>query len=113
MTGDEIGEAFLRDCERNGHPRVPWSPLVPGDDPTLLFTNAGMVQFKGVFLGEERRAYTRATPCHKCGPAGGKPNDLENVGRTPRPHPFFRVPLHFSFRVSFHAHAIPLPSALL
>src|SRR3989304_4743903 len=80
MTGDELREAFLRYFERRGHTRVRSSPLVPGDDPTLLFTNAGMVQFKSVFLGEERRDYARATTCQKCVRAGGKHNDLENVG---------------------------------
>jgi alanyl-tRNA synthetase len=84
MTGAEIREAFLRHFERNGHTRVRSSPLVPADDPTLLFTNAGMVQFKGVFLGDERRPYVRATTCQKCVRAGGKHNDLENVGRTAR-----------------------------
>src|SRR5712691_4285952 len=76
MSGSEIREAFLKYFERHGHTRVRSSSLVPGDDPTLLFTNAGMVQFKGVFLGEERREYTRATTCQKCVRAGGKHNDL-------------------------------------
>src|SRR6267378_3189144 len=80
MTGAEIREAFLKYFERNGHTRVPSSPLVPVGDQTLLFTNAGMVQFKGVFLGEERRDYVRATTCQKCVRAGGKHNDLENLG---------------------------------
>jgi alanyl-tRNA synthetase len=113
MTGDEIREAFLKYFERNGHTRVPSSPLVPGDDPTLLFTNAGMVQFKGVFLGEERRAYTRATTCQKCVRAGGKHNDLENVGRTARHHTFFEMLGNFSFGDYFKADAIAFAWELL
>ena len=106
MTGSEIREAFLRYFERNGHTRVRSSPLVPGNDPTLLFTNAGMVQFKGVFLGEERRDYVRATTCQKCVRAGGKHNDLENVGRTARHHTFFEMLGNFSFGDYFKADAI-------
>jgi alanyl-tRNA synthetase len=106
MTGSEIREAFLRYFERNGHTRVRSSPLVPGTDPTLLFTNAGMVQFKGVFLGEERREYVRATTCQKCVRAGGKHNDLENVGHTARHHTFFEMLGNFSFGDYFKAEAI-------
>ena len=106
MTGAEIREAFLKYFERNGHTRVPSSPLVPGTDPTLLFTNAGMVQFKGVFLGEERREYVRATTCQKCVRAGGKHNDLENVGHTARHHTFFEMLGNFSFGDYFKADAI-------
>jgi alanyl-tRNA synthetase len=106
MTGSEIREAFLRYFERNRHTRVRSSPLVPGNDPTLLFTNAGMVQFKGVFLGEERREYVRATTCQKCVRAGGKHNDLENVGRTARHHTFFEMLGNFSFGDYFKADAI-------
>src|SRR5947209_18032734 len=91
MTGAEIREAFLKYFERNGHTRVPSSPLVPVGDQTLLFTNAGMVQFKGVFLGEERRDYVRATTCQKCVPAGGKHNDLEDVRPSARPETFLQV----------------------
>ena len=106
MTGRETRDAFLRYFERNGHTRVPSSPLVPADDPTLLFTNAGMVQFKRVFLGEERREYVRATTCQKCVRAGGKHNDLENVGRTARHHTFFEMLGNFSFGDYFKAEAI-------
>jgi len=106
MTGGQIREAFLRYFERNGHTRVPSSPLVPGDDPTLLFTNAGMVQFKRVFLGEERREYARATTCQKCVRAGGKHNDLENVGHTARHHTFFEMLGNFSLGDYFKAEAI-------
>ncbi len=113
MTGSEIREAFLKYFERNGHARVRSSSLVPGDDPTLLFTNAGMVQFKGVFLGEERRDYTRATTCQKCVRAGGKHNDLENVGRTARHHTFFEMLGNFSFGDYFKADAIAFAWELL
>ncbi|HXG04782.1 MAG TPA: alanine--tRNA ligase [Candidatus Binatia bacterium] len=106
MTGDRLREAFLGYFERQGHTRVRSSSLVPGDDPTLLFTNAGMVQFKSVFLGEERRPYTRATSCQKCVRAGGKHNDLENVGRTARHHTFFEMLGNFSFGDYFKADAI-------
>ncbi len=106
MTGDQLREAFLRYFERQNHTRVRSSSLVPGDDPTLLFTNAGMVQFKGVFLGEERREYRRATTGQKCVRAGGKHNDLENVGRTARHHTFFEMLGNFSFGDYFKADAI-------
>src|SRR2546426_6837102 len=106
MTGADLREAFLRYFEDKGHTRVRSSSLVPGDDPTLLFTNAGMVQFKGVFLGEERRDYVRATTCQKCVRAGGKHNDLENVGRTARHHTFFEMLGNFPFGDYFKADAI-------
>jgi len=106
MTGGELRERFLKYFETRGHARVRSSSLVPGDDPTLLFTNAGMVQFKSVFLGEERRNYARATTCQKCVRAGGKHNDLENVGRTARHHTFFEMLGNFSFGDYFKADAI-------
>jgi alanyl-tRNA synthetase len=113
MTGADIREAFLKYFERNAHTRVTSSPLVPVGDQTLLFTNAGMVQFKGVFLGEERRDYVRATTCQKCVRAGGKHNDLENVGRTARHHTFFEMLGNFSFGDYFKADAIRFAWELL
>src|SRR5690606_19245159 len=86
MKSAEIREAFLRFFEEKGHTRVASSSLIPANDPTLLFTNAGMNQFKDCFLGLEKRAYTRATTSQKCVRAGGKHNDLENVGYTARHH---------------------------
>ncbi len=106
MTGHELRDGFLRYFERSGHAIVRSSPLVPAQDPTLLFTNAGMVQFKSVFLGEERRDYVRATTCQKCVRAGGKHNDLENVGRTARHHTFFEMLGNFSFGDYFKADAV-------
>src|ERR1700752_136286 len=113
MTGADLREAFLKYFERNGHTRVPSSPLVPGTDPTLLFTNAGMVQFKGVFLGEERREYVRATTCQKCVRAGGKHNNLENVGHTARHLTFFEMLGNFSFGDYFKERAIELAWTLV
>jgi alanyl-tRNA synthetase len=106
MKGAEIREAFLKYFERHGHTRVTSSSLVPVGDQTLLFTNAGMVQFKGVFLGEDKRDYVRATTCQKCVRAGGKHNDLENVGRTARHHTFFEMLGNFSFGDYFKREAI-------
>ena len=90
MTGNEIREKFLQFFEGKGHRRVKSSSLVPHGDPTLLFTNAGMNQFKDVFLGLEQRDYTRATTSQKCVRAGGKHNDLENVGFTSAITPFLK-----------------------
>src|SRR5438876_994910 len=106
MTGNDIRETFLRFFEGKGHRRVRSSPLVPHGDATLLFTNAGMNQFKDVFLGLERRDYTRATSCQKCVRAGGKHNDLENVGFTKRHHTFFEMLGNFSFGDYFKQDAI-------
>ncbi len=106
MTGSEIRARFLEYFCRRGHTVVRSSPLVPAQDPTLLFTNAGMVQFKSVFLGEERRDYVRATTAQKCVRAGGKHNDLENVGHTARHHTFFEMLGNFSFGDYFKEDAI-------
>src|SRR6266403_5825397 len=106
MTGTELRQSFLDYFRERGHTIVRSSPLVPGDDPTLLFTNAGMNQFKGVFLGEEKRDYRRAVSAQKCVRAGGKHNDLENVGRTARHHTFFEMLGNFSFGDYFKADAI-------
>src|SRR3990170_8180059 len=96
LSGHELRESFLSYFERQGHTRVPSSPLVPYNDPTLLFTNAGMVQFKDVFSGQESRPYNRATTAQKCVRAGGKHNDLEQVGHTARHHTFFEMLGNFS-----------------
>src|SRR5947207_15894776 len=106
MTGDRLREEFLRYFEGHGHRRVRSSSLVPDYDPTLLFTNAGMVQFKRIFTGEEQRDYRRATSAQKCVRAGGKHNDLENVGRTARHHTFFEMLGNFSFGDYFKKEAI-------
>jgi alanyl-tRNA synthetase len=105
-SGNEIRETFLRFFESKGHRRVHSSSLVPANDPTLLFTNAGMNQFKDLFLGAERREYSRATTSQKCVRAGGKHNDLENVGFTRRHHTFFEMLGNFSFGDYFKRDAI-------
>ena len=105
-SGNEIRELFLRFFETKGHRRVHSSSLVPANDPTLLFTNAGMNQFKDLFLGAERREYSRATTSQKCVRAGGKHNDLENVGFTRRHHTFFEMLGNFSFGDYFKKDAI-------
>ncbi len=107
MSGNDIREMFLRFFESKGHRRVRSSSLVPHGDPTLLFTNAGMNQFKDVFLGLEKRDYNKATTAQKCVRAGGKHNDLENVGFTKRHHTFFEMMGNFSFGDYFKEKAIP------
>jgi alanyl-tRNA synthetase len=106
MTGNEIRKKFLDYFEKHNHRIVRSSSLVPTDDPTLLFVNAGMVQFKRAFLGEEKRSYVRATTAQKCVRAGGKHNDLENVGYTARHHTFFEMLGNFSFGDYFKEKAI-------
>jgi alanyl-tRNA synthetase len=108
LTANDIRATFLSYFERNGHTVVPSSPLVPRNDPTLLFTNAGMVQFKNVFTGAERRDYSQAASSQKCVRAGGKHNDLENVGYTARHHTFFEMLGNFSFGDYFKERAIEL-----
>ncbi|MBI3560114.1 MAG: alanine--tRNA ligase [Gammaproteobacteria bacterium] len=106
MKSAQLRSAFLDFFQRHGHAVVPSSPLIPGNDPTLLFTNAGMVQFKDVFLGLDTRAYSRATSSQRCVRAGGKHNDLENVGYTARHHTFFEMLGNFSFGDYFKQDAI-------
>ena len=106
MTSNELRQAFLDFFRDHGHEIVASSPLVPGNDPTLLFTNAGMVQFKDVFLGEDKRSYKTAATSQRCVRAGGKHNDLENVGYTARHHTFFEMLGNFSFGDYFKREAI-------
>src|SRR5438045_212076 len=113
MTSNEVRASFLGFFEGHHHRIVPSSPLVPHDDPTLLFTNAGMNQFKDVFLGRDKRPYTRATSSQKCVRAGGKHNDLDNVGRTARHLTFFEMLGNFSFGDYFKEDAIKFAHELL
>jgi alanyl-tRNA synthetase len=106
MTSNEVRAAFLEYFRDKGHEIVSGSPLIPANDPTLLFTNAGMVQFKELFLGNEVRSYTRATTAQRCIRAGGKHNDLDNVGYTARHHTFFEMLGNFSFGDYFKRDAI-------
>ena len=105
-TVNDVRNEFLSFFENQGHEVVPSSSLVPHNDPTLMFVNAGMVQFKDVFTGKEKRDYTRATTSQKCVRAGGKHNDLENVGYTARHHTFFEMLGNFSFGDYFKEEAI-------
>lgn len=109
----EIRKDFLEFFRERGHEVVPSAPLVPGNDPTLLFTNAGMVPFKDVFLGAEKRSYTRATSSQRCVRAGGKHNDLDQVGYTARHHTFFEMLGNFSFGDYFKRDAIVYAWTLL
>src|SRR5687767_9342370 len=113
MYSREIRSSFLDFFKRHGHAIVPSSPLVPHEDPTLLFTNAGMNQFKDVFLGREKRAYTRATSSQKCMRVSGKHNDLDTVGPSLRHHTFFEMLGNFSFGDYFKREAIPFAWQLL
>src|SRR3954468_2104881 len=113
MKSSEIRQQFLDYFKSKGHTVVPSSALVPGNDPTLLFTNSGMVQFKDVFLGQEQRPYKRATTSQRCVRAGGKHNDLENVGYTARHHTFFEMLGNFSFGDYFKRDAIQFSWELL
>ena len=113
MKANDIRKKILKYFSDNGHETVPSSGLIPEGDPTLLFTNAGMVQFKKVFLGEDKRPYSRAASCQKCMRAGGKHNDLENVGQTTRHHTFFEMLGNFSFGDYFKERAIEFAWELL
>jgi len=113
MTGNEIRRRFLEYFEKHNHRKIRSSSLVPQDDPTLLFVNAGMVQFKRTFLGEEKRDYVRAVTSQKCVRAGGKHNDLENVGYTARHHTFFEMLGNFSFGDYFKEKAVEFAWDLL
>jgi alanyl-tRNA synthetase len=113
MLSTDIRNAFLGFFESRGHRRMASGPLVPDDDPSLLFTNAGMVQFKRIFTGETPRLFPRATTSQKCVRAGGKHNDLENVGYTARHHTFFEMLGNFSFGDYFKEEAVRLAWELL
>ena len=106
MNSNEIRSTFLNFFKKNGHEIIHSSPLVPQNDPTLMFANSGMVQFKNIFTGKEKRNYNRASTSQKCVRAGGKHNDLENVGYTARHHTFFEMLGNFSFGDYFKDQAI-------
>src|SRR5579872_2595874 len=106
LSSNQIRQHFLNYFGQHHHALIPSSSLVPNNDPSLLFTNAGMVQFKDVFLGKEKRPYTRAASAQRCVRAGGKHNDLENVGYTARHHTFFEMLGNFSFGDYFKRDAI-------
>ena len=108
MNSNQVRKSFIDYFKKNGHDYVSSSSLVPDNDPTLMFANSGMVQFKNVFTGLEKRDYKRATTSQKCVRAGGKHNDLENVGYTPRHHTFFEMLGNFSFGDYFKERAIEL-----
>ncbi len=108
MTGNEVREKFLKYFEGKGHTIVASSSLVPHEDPTLLFTNAGMVQFKDVFLGLDQRPYVRATTSQKCVRAGGKHNDLDTVGRTARHHTFLKCWGTFPLGIILNGMLLPM-----
>src|ERR1700757_3886143 len=112
-TTNQVRSTFLNYFKKNGHEIVPSAPLVPSNDPTLMFTSAGMVQFKNLFLGAETRSYKRAASSQKCLRAGGKHNDLDNVGFTARHHTFFEMLGNFSFGDYFKERAILLAWELL
>ncbi len=112
-SASDVRKTFLDYFAKNGHQVVASSPLVPRNDPTLMFTNAGMVQFKNVFTGQEKRSYVRAATSQKCVRAGGKHNDLENVGYTARHHTFFEMLGNFSFGDYFKRDALKYAWELL